>query len=75
MKHNFSDNKKYYTLTYWDETSIYDNHPSVIYNYGGDYYMREYACRIPLKIKNKDNLINMFIDRHSEDEGFWLESF
>ena len=67
---NYSDNNKFFTFTWTDETSMFD--PKGRWVGGCEYYEREYSCRIPLRIKDKEELINEFIERHMNDEGFWV---
>lgn len=71
-QHNYSNDKKYFTLEFWDETSWYDTHPTTRWVGGHDYTERLYKCRIPCRIQDNEDLIEEFIFRHSEDEGFWI---
>ena len=73
MKHDYSNDKKYFTLSYRDETSMYDPHPSVRWEGGSEYYSRLYSCRVPIRIKNNKTLIDDFSERHNEDDGFWVD--
>ena len=56
-----------------DETSYFDPKKTA-YNYGGDYWEREYKCRLPDRAKKwSQKKIDEYIDKHSEDKNFWIE--
>lgn len=66
----------FYTHSWRDETSMYDEHPSVRWEGGGEYYSRKYKARIPLAFKDCDELIDHFIewmcDNYPGEPGFWV---
>jgi hypothetical protein len=68
---NFSDDTKFFTLTYMEESSQFD--PNAVWNAGGEYYEVEVACRIPHEICEDEDAIDEFIDNHQHLDGFWVE--
>jgi hypothetical protein len=73
---NWSDDSLFFTHVWRDETSMFDDHPSVRWEGGGEYYSREFKCRVPKAFENCDELIDMFIewmtDNATETKGFWV---
>jgi len=67
---NFNNDKYYFTYEFEDETSGFD--PLGSWQCGAEYYSRTYRCRIPHRIKDNEDLIQDFIDRHTEDKYFWV---
>lgn len=64
----------FFTYAYQDETSQFDDHPSV--RFCGDYYSRSYKCRIPRAFKGCHELIEWFIDKmidYPDERGFWRD--
>lgn len=68
---NYADDRRFFTYEFTDETSMYD--PKGYWVGGSEYYAREYKCRIPIRIKDNEDMITEFIERHMNDEGFWVE--
>lgn len=74
---DWGNDSLFFTHTYIDETSKYDPHPSTHFSPGNDCYMRTFAVRVPISIKDEEDVIerwiNMFIDLDYENEGFWID--
>lgn len=41
------DGPDYVDYEYWDETSMFDDHPTTRWVHGAEYYERRYRCRVP----------------------------
>lgn len=65
----------FYTFTYWDETSMFDDDPSV--RWDGSYYSRRFKVRVPRAFETCKDLRERFITMMQEDypdcEGYWVE--
>ena len=74
---DWSNDALFFKYAWRDETSQFDNHPSVRWEGGSEYYSREYKCRVPLAFKDCDELIEAFIelmqDKYPETTGFWVD--
>ena len=65
----------FFTHTWRDETSQFDEHPSVRWCGGGDYYDREFKARVPIAFKDCEEMMDKFImmmDDYPDNEGFWV---
>lgn len=69
---NYSNDKLFMTLELEDETSMFDSNPTKYWCYGNDCFMAKYKIRIPRRLEEKPDLLDAFIERHSEDEGFYV---
>lgn len=73
---NWSDDSLFFTHVWRDETSMFDDHPSVRWEGGTETYSREFKCRVPKAFENCDELIDMFItwmiDNAPETKDFWV---
>ena len=47
------DGPDYVDYEYWDETSIFDDHPTRRWAHGTECYERRYKCRVPKDIKEE----------------------
>lgn len=72
---DWDNDELFYTHVWEDETSQFD--PLGRWVGGGDYYSREYACRVPKVFQRCDELRDMFIDymidNHPDEAGFWVD--
>jgi hypothetical protein len=59
---DWDNDELFFTHTFEDETSQFDDDPSVRWRPGGEYYSREYRIRVPIAFKNCDELIDKFIE-------------
>lgn len=55
------DGEDYVDYEFWDETSMFDDHPTKRWSYGIDCYERQYKCRIPKEISENEEAINDWI--------------
>lgn len=51
------DGENYIDYEWWDETSMFDDHPTKRWVYGVDCYERRYCCRIPKEIADNEEAI------------------
>lgn len=74
---DWANDALFFTHKWRDETSMYDDHPSVHWSPGGEYYSREFKVRMPIAFKNCDELSDHFIewmdDHYPACNGFWLD--
>ena len=74
---DWSDESLFFTHRWRDETSQFDSHPSVRWNYGCECYERDMACRVPRAIEGCDELVESFVsmmmDEYPDTEGFWVD--
>jgi hypothetical protein len=68
---DFSDDAKFFTYSFEDETSQFD--PKGRWVPGAEFYERTMYCRVPLELKDDEDLIGEFIDQHWDEEGFWRD--
>ena len=58
---DWSDDSLFYTHTWSDETSQFDDHPSKRWCPGLECYERTYKARVPIALRNCDEAIEWFI--------------
>ena len=67
----------FFTHVWRDETSQFDNHPSVRWQGGGEYYDREFKARVPIAFRNCEEMVDKFImmmmDDYPDEKGFWVD--
>ncbi len=67
----------FYTYEWEDETSQFDDHPSVRWNYGSECYTRKFKARIPIAFRDCEELREQFImlmtDSYPDVQGFWVD--
>ncbi len=72
---DWSDDKLFYTYSWADETSEFDDHPSVRWN--GTSYSRDYKMRVPIALRGNEELVEAFvtmiIDNFEGVDGPWVE--
>ena len=66
----------FFTHTWRDETSQFDDHPSKRWSGGLDCYTRDYSVRVPLAFEDNEELCDMFVeymmDHYPGCKGFWV---
>lgn len=71
---NWGDDSLFFTHSFTDETSQFDDHPTV--KFCGDYYSREYKVRIPIAFRESEDMterfIELMIDNYPAVRGFWV---
>lgn len=64
----YQDLTKY---TFWDETSVFDPHPSKRWVGGAEYYEREYTVFVPARlVRRRPDLVDDFILKYEGED--WL---
>lgn len=73
---DWSNDDLFFTYTWSDETSEFDDHPTKRWSGGLECYTRKYKARVPVAFKDCPVLIDKFIilmEDYPEAEGFWVE--
>ena len=63
------DGPEYRTLEWTDETSAYDDHPSV--RWGGSCYLRKMKVRVPSQLSDEEAF--EWMDQQSPEDLVWLD--
>jgi len=77
MNLDWDNDDLFFTYTFEDETSMFD--PKARWCYGGEYYSREYKCRVPVAFAHNPDMIDWFVEfmidktEGEENKGFWVD--
>lgn len=73
---DWGNDQLFFTYSWFDETSQFDDHLSKRWCGGLECYQREFKARVPIAFKDCDDAIDQFIswmvDNHPDEEGFWV---
>jgi len=74
---DWNNDKLFYTHSWVDETSQFDTHPSVRWNFGCEVYERKYKCRMPIafgeSIELQDAFIELMDSQFPDADGYWVD--
>jgi hypothetical protein len=74
---DWANDSLFYTHKWRDETSGYDPHPTVRWEYGSEYYSRQFKARVPIAFKECAELcerfITLMVDEYPDTAGFWVD--